>query len=178
MGRWPVRSGEDLEHIIASSMAWSNRDRTQGSALAIAEHTVAGEGIDFGAALDGVVSQLPGGLSTTRVYVDEILGANPGLSLPQALAQAKGQIIDGLNASPDIVLYNGHATTSQLSNKGLFKAQDVAQVRSARWPAVVTDELLHDLLREHPCQHAGAPAVIQRQRGGHKRGDAAVQPGQ
>ena len=32
---------------------------------------------------------------------------------------------------PDMVLYNGHATTSQLSNKGLFKAGDVAQVRSA-----------------------------------------------
>ena len=130
IGRWPVRSHADLDTIIASSMAWSNTDHAQGSALVIAEHTVAGEGIDFAAALDGVAAQLPGSWTTDSVSVDAIRTKEPALSLSQALSKAKGQIISGLEAGPDIVMYNGHGTTSQLSNKGLFKAGDVAGIDS------------------------------------------------
>ena len=130
IGRWPVRSDADLDSIIASSMAWSAKDHAQGSALVIAEHTVAGEGIDFAAALDGVAAQLPGSWTTDSVSVDAIRTKEPTLSLSQALSKAKGQIISGLEAGPDIVMYNGHGTTSQLSNKGLFKAGDVAGIDS------------------------------------------------
>ena len=130
IGRWPVRSDADLDSIIASSMAWSSTDHAQGSALVIAEHTVAGEGIDFAAALDGVAAQLPGSWTTDSVSVDAIRTKEPTLSLSQALSKAKGQIISGLEAGPDIVMYNGHGTTSQLSNKGLFKAGDVAGIDS------------------------------------------------
>ena len=130
IGRWPVRSESDLSTIIAHSRQWSSTDRSSGRALALAEHTIAGEEIDFGSALDGVVSQLPGNWSTRKVYVDEIRSSDPGLSLPQALVEAKAQLVSGLESGVDVVLYNGHGTTSQLSNKGLFKAGDVAGIDS------------------------------------------------
>jgi hypothetical protein len=62
------------------------------------------------------------------VYVDQILASNSGMTEPQAISQARNEILDGLNAAPDLVLFNGHASTSQLSNKGLFRAQNVSQV--------------------------------------------------
>lgn len=128
IGRWPVRTEADLNTIIANSVAWSTGDHRQGQVLAIAEHTVAGENIDFGKALNGVTAQLPADWTKTKVYVDKIRADNPSLTLAQALAQAKTQLISGLEAGPDVVLYNGHGTTRQLSNQGLFKASDVAGV--------------------------------------------------
>ena len=56
---------------------------------------------------------------------------DPGLTLTQALAQAKGEIIDELNNGPEVVVYNGHASTGQLSNQNLFKHSDVSQVTSS-----------------------------------------------
>ena len=128
IGRWPVRTQADLKTIIANSRVWSNTDHSQGNVLAIAEHTVAGENIDFGGALEGVLTQLPASWTADSVHVDAIRANNPSLTLAQALAQAKTQLIAGLEAGPDVVMYNGHGTTSQLSNKGLFKASDVAGV--------------------------------------------------
>ena len=128
IGRWPVRTQTDLKTIIANSRVWSNTDHSQGNVLAIAEHTVVGENIDFGGALEGVLTQLPTSWTADSVHVDAIRANNPSLTLAQALVQAKTQLIAGLEAGPDVVMYNGHGTTSQLSNKGLFKASDVAGV--------------------------------------------------
>ena len=132
IGRWPVRELSELSTIIAKSIDWSTTDHTNGKALLIAEHTVAGENIDFAAAMESNLSLLvPAAMTTNTVYVDDILEANPGYTITQALTEAKGQIIDGLNATPSVVLYNGHGTTSQLSNKGLFKSSDVDSITSS-----------------------------------------------
>ena len=132
MGRWPVRELSELNTIIAKSVDWSTTDHTNAEALLIAEHTVAGENIDFAAAMESNLSPLvPPTMTTNKVYVDDILDANPGYTITQALTEAKGQIIDGLNATPSVVLYNGHGTTSQLSNKGLFKSSDVNSVTAS-----------------------------------------------
>ena len=133
IGRWPVRNNNELETIIANSMLWSNSDRTTGKALLIAEQTIVGENINFGIAMDDVARQLPGDWTASKVYVDEIASNNQlilPMDLPLALSLAKTEIITQINSSPDLVLYNGHATTSQLSNKGLFKASDVAHLSS------------------------------------------------
>ncbi len=131
IGRWPVRTENDLQAIINKSIAWSNRDRSDNSALLIAEHTVVGENIDFGDALDGVAQVLPADYRQTRVYVDQVAADN-NLNLPgqltQALTLSKTAIIDELNKTPDVVLYNGHASTRQLSNQNLFKSGDIAQI--------------------------------------------------
>ncbi len=128
IGRWPVRTGSDLQVIVDKSIQWANGDHSSGDVLLIAEHTVEGEEIDFGSALDGVAEILPGDYIQHRVYVDEILASDPSLTLPEAIAQAKGEIIDALNLAPDVVLFNGHASTRALSNQNLFKASEISQV--------------------------------------------------
>ncbi len=131
IGRWPVRSMSDLQTIVDKTIQWSDTDHSSGTALLIAEHTVAGENIDFGAALDAQLApQLPPTWSTTQVYVDQILSDNPGFNLHQALVHAKATIISELNTTPNLVLYNGHASTGQLSNQNLFKAEDISEVVS------------------------------------------------
>ena len=86
-----------------------------------------GENIDFGTALDGVLTQLPVFLEYwIRSYVDEIQAEDQSLDLSRSIAKAKSKLISGLEAGADLVLYNGHGTTSQLSNKGLLKAGDIA----------------------------------------------------
>ena len=131
IGRWPVRSMGDLQVIIDKTIAWDTSDHSSGSALLIAEHTVEGENIDFGSALDIVATNLPQDYAQTKVYVDQIMIENPELSLTQALSQAKGEIINQLNTTPDVVLYSGHASTRQLSNQNLFKSGDINQVTSS-----------------------------------------------
>ena len=131
IGRWPVREMADLDAIVAKSILWSSTDHSGGEALLIAEHTVDGENVDFAAALDGVAQALPGDYGQTKVYVDQIMIENPELSLTQALTQAKAEIITGLDNTPDVVLYNGHASTRQLSNQNLFMSGDVNQVTSS-----------------------------------------------
>lgn len=131
VGRWPVRTPDDLQMIVAKSISWSNADHSQASALLVAEHTLAGEAINFGQALDTLAPLLPANWTQRRVYVDDIVTANPHYSLPQALGAARSEIIEALNRVPRVVLYNGHATVSQLSNKGLFRAADVQQVSAS-----------------------------------------------
>ena len=131
IGRWPVRELSELQVIVDKSMQWGNAAHHQGEALLIAEHTVLGEEINFAQALDGVADVLPDTYSQHKVYVDALLAADPDLSLTQALALAKGQIIDGLNNAPEVVVYNGHASTGQLSNQNLFKHSDVDEVTTA-----------------------------------------------
>ena len=128
IGRWPVRSMADLQTIVGKSIAWSSSNPTDERALLIAENTVNGENIDFATAMDDVSQYLPGNMNQARVYVDEILSNNPQLNLTQALAQAKSEIINQLNSSPQLVVYNGHGTTSQLSNAGLLKSADLGQI--------------------------------------------------
>ena len=134
IGRWPVRSDSDLSIIVDKSMAFANADHSQGHVLSIAEHTVAGENIDFAAALNTLAPLAPTSWTTSKVHVDEVAKVNnlnlPN-DLPQALSLAKTKIVNELNKAPDLVLYNGHGTTSQLSNKGLFKSSDVASVTAA-----------------------------------------------
>ncbi len=147
IGRWPVRTMDDVQAIVDKSMAWGTPTHTSSESLLIAEHTMAGEGIDFGGALDGIAQVFGGFYDQSRVYVDSILAdlvdalmaSDPTLTqaearaqaLPQAIGQAKGEIIGELSGtsgapSPDIVLYNGHASTGQLSNYNLFKSSDVS----------------------------------------------------
>lgn len=121
IGRWPAREISDVQALVTKSMAWAASDRSAADALLIAEPEIDGEGIDFAEAVDIVSDVLPGGWNTRKVYVDQIPGDNP-------VAQARTEIVDGLNAAPEVVIFNGHASTSQLSNKGLFRAQDVSQV--------------------------------------------------
>ena len=128
IGRWPVRELSELQVIVDKSMQWGSAAHHQGEALLIAEHTVVGEEINFAQALDGVADVLPDTYSHHKVYVDALLAADPDLSLTQALALAKGQIIDALNNGPEVVVYNGHASTGQLSNQNLFKHSDVDEV--------------------------------------------------
>ena len=134
IGRWPVRNNIDLETIITNSMTWTTNDHAVDKALVIAEQTINGENIDFATALDDVSKHLPGKWTKSKVYVDEIAQINQ-LSLPEdlpeAITLAKNEIILQLNSNPNLVLYNGHATTSQLSNKGLFKASDVTQLNGS-----------------------------------------------
>ena len=131
IGRWPIRSMAELRLIVDNSIQWSNADHRSGDALQITEHTVADEQIDFAAALGAVGKALPSSYTKTKVYVDKIKAAHPQLSLPQALAEAKAQIINELNTGPDLVLYNGHASTRQFSSQNLFKSTDIAKVTAA-----------------------------------------------
>ena len=131
IGRWPVRTNADLLSIVDKSIAWASTDHGNGDVLVIAENTVAGENINFAAALDNITSLFPASWKTANVHVDSIAEAN-NLSLPgelsTVLSLAKTQVIEALNNTPDLVLYNGHGTTRQLSNKGLFKSSDVTAI--------------------------------------------------
>ena len=176
IGRWPVRENSELVAIVNKSMNWSNTNHSSGEALLIAENTVAGENVNFAGALDHLSQSLPVSFKKNRVYVDDILKANPGWTVNQALNQAKLDISNHFESDPSLILYNGHATTSQLSNKGLLKSSDVVNVSGnaaqmwipmscyvSYFESTSVNTLAHQLLFEGDAAVISGPSLLSGQ---------------
>ena len=128
VGRWPVRTKSELKAIVNKTTGWNSLQSDNEQTLLIAENTVTGENINFAHAMDSLSQLLPASINQSKIYIDEIIADNPTLSTTEILNLSKSQILSGLNQHPKMVIYNGHGTTGQLSNTGLFKSSDIAQV--------------------------------------------------
>ncbi len=125
IGRWPARTQEEVAHIVNQTIQWETQSSPSSSTLLIAEHIDPAEQIDFAKALDSLKFHLPDETEIDEVYIEEIMVDNPDFTLAQAINEGKSQIQTHLKNGPDWVLFNGHASTRQLSNDKLYHANDV-----------------------------------------------------
>ncbi len=139
LGRWPVRTHEDLEIIVNKTLAFSNLSTglyNQRRALLIAEEITAQEGYDFDAQMDrlsAVLQSFPNGPADPVRWADtpdavdrvSIQDIHDDSSISNKLAEAQRQIEDGINAADGqtLTIFGGHGSPTTWSFNGVLKTR-------------------------------------------------------
>ncbi|MCP3662726.1 MAG: hypothetical protein GY696_09555, partial [Gammaproteobacteria bacterium] len=133
IGRWPVRTSADLGALVDKNLAWSAG--AGGSAVLLAEQTDSIEQINFATALDTLSSNLASDWTLNKIYIDTIVANNPGMTLAQAAAKAREELISSFESNDTrLVMFNGHASAGQLSKQNLLTASDASSLTgSSMW---------------------------------------------
>lgn len=128
IGRWPVRTLEDIETVVNKTLAWeSTAQSSTKSGLFIADAT--DKGVNFGQQMEETVQKFvqKGWTELTRVYLDDKITANNG-DVETAVSDARSEILSTLSNGASVTSYSGHSSPSQWSFSGLLKESDIASV--------------------------------------------------
>jgi hypothetical protein len=118
IGRWPVRTVEEFEHIVKKTLSWQG-DTT--SALLIADQTDQ-KGNIFTPQMEAMEKTMEvSGYQTKDVYLDRF---NEEYG-EESAAVARDEIAHSLISGVSIVSYCGHGSPTQWSPVGLLKESDV-----------------------------------------------------
>ena len=124
VGRWPVRTLEELDAVIAKSLAFAARTDTPWALLAAdsadGSYSFRGESETFS-------TLLPPTWGQSKAYADTL-----------GIAGARAAILDALNAGPTFANWIGHSSYAQWSFAPLFTTANAATLRNADTPFVVT----------------------------------------
>ncbi|MFQ5524817.1 MAG: SdrD B-like domain-containing protein [Thermoanaerobaculia bacterium] len=126
VGRWPVRTTDELATVIAKTLAYSNADGGLSAVLA-ADGLDLGSGYSFASDSEDMAALLGPGWQIDRAYLDD-----------QPVAEARQALIDGISAGPALTSYFGHSGLTVWSFDGLFKSDDVAELTNSGDPTIVT----------------------------------------
>lgn len=146
IGRWPVRSAQELATIIDKTLAYENQGGMADAqkALLIAERK--GGGLeDFSSQLERIAGligyaapdgELANWSDIEKIYVDELeaSGLNPG---NQANQEALRRIKLALDEGQTMTVFAGHGSPTRWSNQNLFNASNIAELNNAENPTQV-----------------------------------------
>lgn len=142
IGRWPVRTSQDLSLIIQKTNAWSeNGMQGDRSALFIAEQ-YDGKGHDFAKQLDSLQPWLmsPGQAAerepwsdVNKVYLGSIINSGAG----NPISLAREQIQQHVDAGVALTVFDGHASPSSWTFQGLITWDNLSQFENAGLPTMV-----------------------------------------
>ncbi len=136
IGRWPVRTQADLEHIVNKTISW--QESSTGNALASDVLLIAqdkdGRNLDFESLIEGSVTpnldHQSGLLGVRRVFMGELNGESP-------IQQARDSIKDTINAGARLVSYAGHASSSGWGFQGIVNTSTIQELNNQGAPTVV-----------------------------------------
>ena len=138
IGRWPVRSAQDLKYIIAKSLKWQLQ-RSSGEplqSLLIAEPED-GRGLSH---TDSVIGMVKPKLDDSAHYdvnallrLDQLDDGSSQTLVAQAREMAKAEI----DAGVDLVSYAGHGSPVAWGNQGIFNTEFVNSLANAGNPVAV-----------------------------------------
>ncbi len=136
IGRWPVRSAEDLSAIVSKTEVWhQNRAQTQyQNALLIAQQPD-NRGLQFDDQIRAYVGnhlQQDSEFDQIKeVYLEELFGE--GLSI----ADAQAQIVDTINQGAELISFAGHGSDAAWSFDSIVDTDLVQSLSNAQTPAMV-----------------------------------------
>jgi len=151
IGRWPVRTADDLEIIIKKTDDWSDNIRSQQyqSALLIAQQRD-NRNLDFESQLDGRVglslSQLNEFETIERVYLQQLV--NSGETEP--ISAARTAISDALNQGTNLISFAGHASTSAWGLQSIVNTDFINNLQNTGRPTVVMPLACYTTYYENP----------------------------
>jgi hypothetical protein len=131
IGRWPVRTHEDLEAVVNKTLAWESTGQSAShTALFIADAT--DKGMNFSAQMEETAQKFAekGWEEFTRVYLDDIVTQKNG-NVSEAVISAKANIMNSLSSGVSVTSYSGHSSPSVWSFKGLLKESDITTLDNA-----------------------------------------------
>jgi hypothetical protein len=113
LGRWPVRTLAELNHLIAKTLAYQNARK----ALFLSDRALSGE--SYAEASAGMQSVLASGWNASAITLDSY---NPG-----SAAQARADMVNALHQGVSLLSYYGHSAPASWSREGLLTANLVNQ---------------------------------------------------
>lgn len=121
IGRWPVRTVEEFEHIVEKTLSWQTDHL---SALLIADQTDH-KGNVFTPQMQVMEEKMKSnGYLTTNVYLDalnETLGE-------ESVTVARDEIAQSMMSGVSIISYSGHGSPTQWSSVGLLNESDIEAI--------------------------------------------------
>jgi len=144
VGRWPVRTTDELDAVIDKTLAYTGRGNR---AVLAADAVDLMTGFSFAEASEALASELSG-WAISRAYIDEL-----------GIEEARETVLEGMNSGASLASYFGHSGPTVWSFEGLFDTADAAALQN-KDPMIVTqwgcwnsyyvapeyDTLAHELL--------------------------------
>lgn len=126
IGRFPVRTLDELEILIDKTLEFEQRVGQQ-RALLISDDYDEGGRFDFRQVSEQLQLLLPAGWGSEEIHLDEV-----------EIEDARERLQEELDAGPHLVSYTGHSGPTSWTQDGLFAAADALQLENFGRPSVVT----------------------------------------
>lgn len=138
IGRWPVRTLDDLNAIIAKSQAWQIKRRSNNNqnALLIAQ-AKDGRNLNFEQSLEGRVVPQLSALSQFSEPVKVYLQNLPTDGLAEPIQHARELIAEAINSGTDLVSFAGHGSVSGWGFQGVVDTQFIKELENHNNPVIV-----------------------------------------
>jgi len=171
IGRWPVRTQEDLATIIQKNNEWQDNGMNSArNALFIAEQIEANR--DFDQLLEQSMAQVSKRWTDIeRVYMDDILSNNPS----NAINTARQTILDSINDGVGLTVFNGHGSPSSWTFQSLVSWQHLQQLENSGLPTMVMPLACYTTYYQTPTVNSLAHQwLFNQQDGGQSSGAVAI----
>ena len=114
IGRWPVRSQDELQRLIAKSLSYAT-PAAQRNALFVADRVLGTD--SYKDALGAVMPLLGAGWDPTLLGLDDVVPGNA--------AQLRSLLVQRMEAGVRLLTYYGHSAPASWSREGLVTASQV-----------------------------------------------------
>ncbi len=133
IGRWPVRTQEDLTAIIKKTHEWQDNGISESrNSLFVAGKTEANR--DYDQLLTNAMSPVSKRWTDIHTtFLDELIETEGN----NANTVAKQEIIDHINQGVSLTVFNGHGSSSAWALDSLLTSNDVAQLDNAGYPTLL-----------------------------------------
>lgn len=130
MGRWPVRTLDDLDAIVTKTMDWENHSRQQRGAVWLTgrqDPTVS----SFASQIERMVSPLVAN-GWPESTLDRVVFEQAG-----SAANARNQFINALEDGRALSGFSGHAAPTMWSFDGVLAPADIAEINNIGRPTLI-----------------------------------------
>jgi len=169
IGRWPVRTTQDLSNIVNKTLRWqADSESYLANTLLIADVTDSARGQNFADQLNDVAAAGRvdlGATNVSQIYLDRYL--EQATSNP--FEEAKSDLLDHFAAgAPGVgmTIYNGHSSSSRWTFRNLLNAGDIADFDNASAPTFVLPLACYTTLYESPTVDTLAHQLLFENEGG------------
>ncbi|MGH1429193.1 MAG: CCXG family PEP-CTERM protein [Arenicella sp.] len=164
IGRWPVRTIEDLERIVDKSLKWSENSEARSlDGLDVVMLSDERDRLNFADNLDRVSRQLNASNlpvnSTQIIHMSELQG-DQSLSQAQAAELTRQRMLEGVNNGADWFVYNGHASPISWSFQSLLNVDIAAQMGNEDTPMMMMPLACYTTYYESPTNDTVASQLL------------------
>lgn len=146
IGRWPVRTEQDLLAIIQKTNDWQqNTVDSSGSALFIASKTAGN--LNYAQHLENSMDEVTKKWrDIDRVYLDDFIASNPDTGVEDA----RQRLFSRINQGVDLTVFNGHGSPSSWSFQNLVNWQNLQTLENSDKPTLVLPLACYSTYYEAP----------------------------
>ncbi len=167
IGRWPVRTMEDLEAVINKTLNWNSSGQSAShTALFIAAQDE--ENTKYAKQMDEMAEKFEATgkwNSISRVYLDDLIKEHDE-DTESAVSAAREEIIESLNNGASITTFSGHSSPSKWSYDGLLRESDISTLTNEEKTTIVLPLACYSTYVETPATNTMAYQLLSKSENG------------